>query len=228
MDGLFSNFDHVIASASWVGPAKALLAAFVFGQMLAWSYEVTYRGLSYSRGFSQAVVLACMAASILVLAMQHSLLAGLGLLGVLSMIRFRANLKSPRDLVFIMGAATIGVACGVDALLTAGIGAVFFVVVVLYLHLGGFGSRARFDGVLRFRVPTTSDIEGGLESLLEEHCRRSVLLSIGEIAQGERIEHAYQVKFWAEADRDALLRRLREDLQAVDARLLLQDAAVEY
>jgi hypothetical protein len=96
----------IVAGRSWLHPLTALLGAFVFGQVLAWTYERTYRGLSYSRGFSHTLVLVCISASILVLAMQFSLLAGLGLFGILSMIRFRTDLKTPRDLIFVMGAAT--------------------------------------------------------------------------------------------------------------------------
>ena len=111
--------EGLVESGVWVTPLKALVAAFVFGQVLAWTYERTYRGLSYSRGFSHTLVLACVAASILVLAMQYSLVAGIGLFGVLSMIRFRTDLKTSRDLVFVMGSACVGVACGVGAVLEA-------------------------------------------------------------------------------------------------------------
>ncbi|MBW1879477.1 MAG: hypothetical protein JRJ84_14025, partial [Deltaproteobacteria bacterium] len=71
-------FGGLVESGVWVLPLRALVAAFVFGQVLAWTYERTYRGLSYSRGFSHTLVLVCIAASILVLAMQYSLLAGIG------------------------------------------------------------------------------------------------------------------------------------------------------
>jgi hypothetical protein len=61
--------EQLVASEVWVESVIALCAAFVFGQILAWSYEFTFQGLIYSRGFSHTIVLVCMAASILVLAM---------------------------------------------------------------------------------------------------------------------------------------------------------------
>ena len=142
-----SYADALIAGRSWVQPLTTMVGAFVFGQILAWTYERTYRGLSYSRGFSHTLVLVCISASILVVAMQFSLLAGLGLFGILSMIRFRTDLKTPRDLVFVMGAATVGVASGVGAILEAAMGTAVFSLVALYLYTGPFGSRTRFDGV---------------------------------------------------------------------------------
>ena len=210
----------------WVDPLTALCAAFVFGQVLAWTYEFTFQGLSYSRGFSHTIVLVCISASILVLAMQHSLLAGLGLFGVLSMIRFRSDLKTPRDLVFVMGAACIGVACGVGAIVPATVGAAMFSGVALYLQLGPFGSRVRYDGVLHFRVPAGRDDAEALERLLNRYCLRLTQLSISE-SNGTR-EHVYQVKLLRKQNRQALLQELREELDADESRLLLQDSATEY
>lgn len=222
------EFSEILAYASHADPIKALLAAFVFGQLLAWTYEYTYQGLSYSRSFNHTIVLATISAAIVVIAMGHSLVAGLGLLGVLSMVRFRTTLKSSRDLVFIMGSATIGVACGVNALIAATSGAVAFCLVALYLNLGSFGSRVRFDGVLRFRVPVDDDIEKRLSEVLDAHCRTHETLSVGEIGAGTQMEHSYQVKFWDKKDQQGLIATLRSEVHAVDVVVLLQETGLEY
>lgn len=227
-DQLQSFFNDLAESRTWVSPLTALVAAFVFAQVVAWVYERTYRGLSYSRGFSHTLVLVCIAASILVLAMQYSLLAGLGLFGILSMIRFRTDLKTPRDLVFVMGSACIGVACGVGAVLEACLGTIVFSGVALYLYTGPFGSRTRYDGVLRFRLPAALDAEPALSQLLKQHCRRRLLLSTVDVGHGDIREHVYQVKFFRGRDRQALLAALRRDFDAHDTRLMLQDATSEY
>jgi uncharacterized membrane protein YhiD involved in acid resistance len=127
-----------------------------------------------------------------------------------------------------MGSACVGVACGVAAIVVACLGAVLFSAVTLYLHLGPFGSRVRFDGVLRFRVAADADVEGQLRRLLRRHCRRNMLLSVGQAAQGSAFEHVYQVKFHRRRDREALLSALREELSAHDTQLLLQEATSEY
>jgi hypothetical protein len=215
-------------AGAWLAPVTALVAAFVFGQALAWTYERTYHGLSYSRGFSHALVLSCISAAVLVLAMSHSVIAGLGLFGVLSMIRFRTDLKTPRDLVFVMGTACIGVAAGASALLIAALGTVVFSAVAIYLAVGPFGSRVRYDGVLRFSVEPSPDTGRVVERLLGIFCRRQVLLSTTEVGQHGASERVYQVKFHRPADRDALLAALRDEVRAKDTRLLLQDSTSEY
>ena len=228
LEDVHTYADAILTGRTWVHPLTMLLGAFVFGQVLAWTYERTYRGLSYSRGFSHTLVLVCISAAILVLAMHFSLLAGLGLFGILSMIRFRTDLKTPRDLVFVMGAATVGVAAGVGAMLEATLGTAVFSVVSLYLYAGPFCSRTRFDGVLRFRLPVEVEAEPALTKLLRKHCRQRHLLSTAEIGEGAEREHVYQVKFFRDQDREELITSLRTEFFANETRLMLQDATSEY
>ncbi len=228
MTFLTEHLQLVALGGSWVDPLSSLLGAFVLGQLLAWTYERTYVGLSYSRGFSHTLVLVSICAAILVLSMSHSIFAGLGLFGVLSMIRFRTDLKTSRDLVFVMGSACLGVACGVHAWMVALLGGGLLSGVALYLAAGPFGSRARFDGVLRFRVGVHEDGDRELVRLLNEYCRRNTLLSSVEQEGGQFIEHIYQVKFFSKSDRSEILDALRERMQARDTRLMLQDSSAEY
>lgn len=225
---LVSTLDQFIAQDRWVTPVSALLGAFVFGQAIAWSYERTYRGLSYSRGFSHTLVLVTISSSILVLSMHHSVLASLALFGVLSMIRFRTDLKTARDLVFVMGCACVGVATGAGAILEAFLGTLVFAGVALYLYTSPFGSRTRFDGVLRFRLPIDFEAEPRLGQLLRRHCRQRHLLSTADLADEALREHVYQVKFFRDEDRETLLTTLRTDFESRDTRLMLQDATSEY
>ncbi len=207
--------------------AMGVVGAFVFGQMVGWTYEMTYRGLSYSRGFTQTLVLAPVAAVILVQSMGQSLLAGIGLFGILSMIRFRNTLKAPRDLVFLMGSITLGVAVGVSAWASAALGGFGFCLAAFYLHHSPLGSRRRYDGLLRFQLPVDTD-ETLLNAILEQHCRRFEQLSVAELTQGKTLEHTYQVKLWDTQAKSALISALNHELGATDARVLLQDATLEY
>jgi hypothetical protein len=212
---------------SWLDVAFALVAAFVAGQAIGWTYEYTYRGLSYSRGFTQSLILIMLGTVALVLAMQQSLLAGVGLFGVLSLSRFRSNLKAPRDLVFLMASVTLGVSLGVSAWSVAVLGTAMFCAVALYLHHSGLGSRRRYDGLLRFVLPAGADL-GPAEALLSTHCRRFELLSAAEVHQGREVEQTFQIKLRRLSAQGALIQGLREGAGARDVRVLLQDAALEY
>jgi hypothetical protein len=125
-----------------------------------------------------------------------------------------------------MGGATVGIACGVSALAAAAAGTIAFALVALYMHLGAFGSRERFDGVIRFRLPASVDVN--LASVLDSHCRTHVMLSLGDVAAGAQVEHAYQVKFRRDEDRERLVAALHSECRAADIVLLLQETGIEY
>jgi len=222
--GLFGSTQH----ATWMEALIALPAAFVVGQLLSWVYEATYHGLSYSRKFADTLTLLTCVSACFVLISRQSLLAGLGLMAVMSMVRFRANVKAPSDLVFIMASATFGLGCGLLAIELSIVGFLAFALFSLFLSADSLGSRRRFDGVLRLRTATASDDPAALDAILDRHCVRSVLLASSEVAQGGVIEHSYQVKFRRPEARDALLGDLRHASSIRDVRLLMQEVNLEY
>ncbi len=219
---------QLVSPVGWVALSQSLLAAFALGLAVSWVYEYTFEGLSYSRGYAHALTLISVTAAVFVMAIGRSIYAGLGLLGVLSIIRFRANLKAPRDLVFLMMAATLGVACGVQSLLVAFGGGTALVLVVLYLHGGSSGSRRRFDGVVRFRMASGEESDRKVRELLVRYCSRTALLSMGDSGPDKLSEHTYQVKFKGEDERSRLVEELRSQLNVQELRLMLQESHLEY
>jgi hypothetical protein len=214
--------------ASLVDALITLPAAFVLGQLLSWVYEATYQGLSYSRKFADTLTLLTCICSAFVLVARQSLLAGIGLMAVISIVRFRANVKAPNDLVFIMASATFGLGCGVGAIGLSVIGFAGFSIFALLLSTDSMGSRRRFDGVLRLRAKVKDHDAHALEAILERHCLRSTLLASAEIGQGDFVEHSYQVKFHKPDEKHALLQELRGTGQLQDVRLLMQEVNLEY
>ncbi len=222
--GMFGSGGRVTV----VDAAISMLASFVVGQLLGWVYEVTYTGLSYSRRFSDMLTLLTTVCSAFVLISRQSLIVGLGLMAVLSIIRFRTNVKAPSDLIFVLASATFGLGCGLQALEASLIGFLAFVAFALFINWGSLGSRQRFDAVVKLRTLGAADDAAQLEAILERHCLRSVLLSSSEISHGELLEHSYQVKLLRPAERQALLTALRGAPQVHDVRLLLQEVNLEY
>lgn len=227
-DGIASLFGGGSGPASWLDSLLSLAGAYVLGQLLAWVYEATYQGLSYSRKFADALtLLSCISCSFALLTKQ-SLIAGLGLVAIVSLVRFRANVKAPHDLVFVMASATFGLGMGMLALEVTLVSFAAFCAFALFLSQDSLGSRRRFDGVLRVRSVAPEDDPRAYEAILAKHCSRSVLLSSSELGQGELIERSYQVKFKDADGRHGLLADLTQSTRVRDARLLLQELHLEY
>lgn len=187
----------------WQTVVFSLLMAFVLSSVLAQVYIFTHRGLSYSRSFVQTLILGAVISAMLMSAVGNNLARGIGILGTLAIIRFRSTVKDPRDMVFVFGALSVGIAMGVRSYGAAVAGALIISLVAIALHISAFGARVRYDGLLRFILPADPDNDHRLRQLFSRHCRRFVLVSMREVEQGQKAEHNYHVKL-RDPDQQAL------------------------
>ncbi len=204
--------------------ALALLLAFVLGKVIAVVYEWTYEGLSFTRSFAQALVLSPLVATILMLAIGDNLARGLGILGTMALVRFRTNVRDVRDMVFVFAALATGVAVGVRAWPVATVGCLAFCAASVALGWAPLGARQHFDGVLRFWLPRESVDAERIKALIEPHCRRFVLVALRDLAQGEALEYAYQVRLRDPHGQARLVNDLEQLPGIGGLTLLLQDA----
>ncbi|OGQ93309.1 MAG: DUF4956 domain-containing protein [Deltaproteobacteria bacterium RIFOXYA12_FULL_61_11] len=202
--------------------------SFLLATTLAYSYIKTFRGLSYSRNYVQALILGAIAASTIIQAIGDSLARGLGMLGALAIIRFRTSFKDARDIVFMFAALAAGIASGVGGYGIAVVGTLFFVVVALALFHSTLGPGTRYDGLLRFSLGHDETATTALEGLLRQHCRSFTLLSLRDLQNRSRLEYAYQVKLHNDSSKTLLVQQLRQTLPSVEGlSLLLQETTIE-
>jgi hypothetical protein len=206
--------------------AMSLLLAFGLTQALGAVYVWTFRGMSYSQGLVHAIVLGSIIACMLMLAIGNSIAAGLGIAGGLAIVRFRTALRDPRDMMFVFAGLGTGIAAGLGAHAAAICGSILFCVVVGVLTFSEFGSQRRFDGLLRFQLPVGAG-EADIQALLRRHAKFVALVTLREVAQGQAMEHAYQVRLDDPGRRAALIRGLEAHPGVQDVSLLLQEPTVE-
>lgn len=206
---------------------SSLLISFLLSTLLAWTYQRTFQGLSYSRSFVQALVLSSIVTNMAMLAIGDSLTRGLGMMGALAMIRFRTNLRDHRDMIFIFCALAIGISSGVYRWEVAFLGTTFFCLFAYALFLSPFSATTRFDGLLRFQMTQEKGAQSSLEEILAKHCRVFALITLREQARGLEMDYAYQVKLKGEVRQSQLLAALKEIPSVRGASLLLQEATVE-
>jgi hypothetical protein len=204
----------------------ALLLAFVLSQAIAATYVWTFRGMSYSRSFVLTVAMGGTVAATLMLAINNSIAAGLGIAGSLAIVRFRSALRDPRDMIFIFASMAAGIASGLRIYMAALIGTAVFCGAMVVLTASEFGSQRRFDGLLRLQLPVSAD-ESLLSPILKRHARYFALVSLREAAQGKMMERAYQVQLADQSNRAELVHAL-ESLEGISGvTLLLQEPTVE-
>lgn len=209
------------------GAAASLLAAFAMSHLIALAYVWTHRGMSYSQSFVQTLVMSGVVTAMMMLAIGNNIVWGIGVVGALALVRFRTNLRDPRDMVFVFASLVGGIAAGTRAFALGAFGSLLFSLIALYLANVPFGAQKTFDGLLRFTVPWDGPSgKTALESI-ERHCRQFVLATVREVGQGEASEHVYHVRFRKDESRQ----RLAQDLASVPGlsgiALLLEDTRVE-
>src|SRR5690554_6897594 len=112
---------------------RHLMVALVCGILISLLYRWTYRGLSYSSTFVNTIILLTMIMSVVIMVIGNNLATAFGLVGAMSIIRFRTAIKDTQDIMFIFFALAIGLACGVGLFSVAivgtlVIGVIFYVV----------------------------------------------------------------------------------------------------
>ena len=205
----------------------ALLTTFALTQLVAATYVWTFRGMSYSRSFVQAVAMGSVVACMLMLAINNNVAAGLGIAGSLAIIRFRTAMRDPRDMVFVFASMGAGIACGLRAYGAGVCGTVVFCGAALLLTVTKYGSSRQFDGLLRLNRRVDGDAEAEVERALKAHTRGFELVTLREVAQGTRMEHAYQVRLRDRGGRSTLVHALESAEGVDDVSLLLQEPTVE-
>lgn len=223
----FLTLQTSTANSSLVSIIYTLLLSFVLSSMIALTYEKTFRGLSYSRNYLQALVLSSIVAGTVMQAIGDNPVRGLGVLGALAIIRFRTQFKDPRDIIFLFAAVASGISCGVFGYAIAAIGTVGFCAIAIVLYYSPFGQSRAFDGMLRFNVLSDSATRISLENILKDNCSNVALISIRESAQGTRLDYAYHVKLKDSKSKETFVNQVRELNSIKDVNLLLQETTVE-
>ena len=204
-----------------------LLLAFVLSSLIGYTYEKTFLGLSYSRNFVQALVLSSVVAATVMQAIGDNVGRGLGMLGALSIVRFRTSFKDPRDIMFLFAALGAGIGCGVFAWGVAAGGTLAFCAVAVVLSRTGLGIKHFFDGMLRFAMPNESEARLALEKIMRENLKTFVLVTMREVDGGGRIDVAYQVRLKPKCPAAEVIVNINKVKGLSDVQFMMQDATTE-
>ncbi len=211
----------------WQVALLSFLLAFSLSSIIALVYERTFQGLSYSRGLVQSMVLGSIVSCLLMIAIGDNIARGIGIVGSLAIIRFRTNLRDPRDLIFLFASLGVGVACGVQSYETAVIGALVYSLVVIILYISPFGTRRKHDGLVRFQIPAGPEASSQVTKIMQNYTKKFVLVTMRNVAQGNVIDYAYQVKLSTPSANQVLIQQLEQINNIRGISYINQEATVE-
>ena len=116
---------------SAVDTAITLLLTFLIGLFIFQIYKRTFQGIMYTKSFNVSLVMIAMVTSLVIMAVTTNVVLSLGMVGALSIVRFRTAIKDPMDIVFMFWAIAVGIVTGASYYLLAILGSVIIGLILL-------------------------------------------------------------------------------------------------
>ena len=126
-----SSFLENVTSISILDMALALLLAFGVGLFIFFIYKKTYAGVMYSSSFGVTLVALTMITTLVILAVTSNVVLSLGMVGALSIVRFRTAINEPLDIAFLFWAIAAGIVLAAGLIPLAVFGSLFIGIIIL-------------------------------------------------------------------------------------------------
>lgn len=135
------------STLTWEQIAANIIVSGIIGFLIFVSYMISHRGTIYSKKFNVSLVVLTVLTSMVMTVIGNNVALSLGMVGALSIVRFRTAIKDSRDTVYIFWTIIVGICCGVGDFVVAGIGSGF--VFILLLIFGAIKNNNRMLVIVR-------------------------------------------------------------------------------
>ena len=209
-----SSFLDNIASFSALDMAIAMGLALVLGIFIFFVYKKTYTGVMYSAGFGVSLLGLTLVTTLIILAVTSNIILSLGMVGALSIVRFRTAIKEPLDIVFLFWAIAAGIVLGAGLLPLAVLGSLFIGVILVvfvnkksvdspFILIISSDSDSAEDEILgcvkqsvkRHSVKSKTLSDSGMEFTLEVRLKESSTKFVGQIKNIAGVKSAALVSY---------------------------------
>lgn len=206
-------FKYLIESNSTISVYQIVLAmmmALILGLFMYFVYRKTYTGVVYSKDFNQTLVLITIIITMVMTIIGGNLALSLGMVGSLSVIRFRTAIKEPRDMAFLFWAIAIGLSCGAEMYVVAVAGSFVIAVVLFFFKMDAYAGNTY---LLVVRGKTINNAE--LEKILGDNTARWKLRMQNTADAYEEITYEVNLKKASAAELIGKI-RLAENIETVN------------
>lgn len=143
----------------------SLLVAFILSLFIAYIYKKTFNGVVYSKSYSVCLILLSMVTTLIVRTISSNLTLSLGMVGALSIIRFRTAIKDPLDTAFMFWAITAGIMSGTGLYLVAIIATLSLGLFFVLSNVIVFKSKTKYLFVLKYNTKVENKINDKLNEI---------------------------------------------------------------
>ncbi len=168
-----SNFLSNVSSISILDMVLALLLAFGIGLFIFFIYKKTFSGVMYSSSFAVTLVALTMITTLVILAVTSNVVLSLGMVGALSIVRFRTAIKEPLDIAFLFWSIAVGIVLAAGLIPLAVIGSLLIGIFLLVF----VNRKSHANPYIVVISCTDHESETKAKAFLEEQVKRVVVKS---------------------------------------------------
>jgi len=184
-----SNFLENSTSISLVDGALALGLAFCIGLFIYAVYKKTFKGVMYSKSFSTSLIALCMITSLVILAVTSNVILSLGMVGALSIVRFRTAIKDPMDIAYLFWAIAVGIVLGAGLIPLAIVGSLFIGLILVI-----FTNRSNSDNPYILIINCNDEsVENNVLKIIENKVKKHVIKA-KTVTGGAGVEFTIEVR----------------------------------
>lgn len=176
-----------------------LFFAFILSAAVSQTYRMTHKGFSYSYHMVIGIIMSSLIVTMVLMVIDNSIARAFGLVGALSIIRFRTPIKDVKDILFLFFAIAIGIACGAGAFKIAVISTLTTVCIAYILFQIKFGQKKQDEFLLKIigrDIDKVSENPGKAahEAILENYSKEFRVIEVSSLGE-DRMEIIYDYKF---------------------------------
>ena len=183
-----SSFLDNVSSVSLLDMGIALALAFCLGLFIFLVYKKTFNGVMYSSSFGVTLIALTMITTVVILAVTSNVVLSLGMVGALSIVRFRTAIKEPLDIAFLFWSIAVGIVLAAGMIPLAVIGSVIIGVILLVF----VNKKSHVHPYILVLECDCQESENKAKEFLSQHVTRSVIKS--KTAQAGKVELNLEVR----------------------------------
>jgi len=189
------DFENILNFSLTVGNVlENIVVSLICSLIIALFYRWTYKGGGYSLSFIHSLVILSMITAIVIMVIGNNLARAFGLVGAMSIIRFRTPIKEAMDIVYIFFSLAIGMAAGVGLHMVAVLGTIMVGSILLILTKTNLFSKHKEKYLLQFNYLTPGNSnEPPYIEILNLYCKRYNLINIKSTGEEDQLELSYYV-----------------------------------
>ena len=208
---MFDNLQNIDLFPATVSEIITnILVALLCGLFLGQLYKNINKGRGYSVSFVHAIVLLGMITSVVIMVVGNNLARAFGLVGTLSIIRFRTAIKDTQDLVFIFFALSMGLAAGAGFYKIAFIGTLFISLIIYILSRSSILSPKQKEYLLQFACVNGGNQTQDYIKILNEFCRSHKIINVKSVESQDTLELSYYIRFKNNAESSRFVQELQK------------------